>query len=373
MRQADWEISAVPEMPAILAAAPGGGEWTFQASWHYNTVHCDSPASPTPFLGRSFDIVQYAGGGIFGGAYSLKFQRQCGTDKKIASRKGKIAGANPSPEEIKQEIDRVGGANAGILKKIACQESSMRQFLVGTERKCAGEKGMPYACNEKDIGIFQVRDASPMREHCRAAWDWRRNVYWGAKLFSDKGCTFKGDKAVAGACYHNQSETGRLGDDVVNPALKECVRKNMLTGYAPEALSKIPKPLIRYIEKIELTDKRNAYLSKEYVQILKQAAYGTSDVLELKKQAAKLGVSKRLMNLIDLVRDGYAISEYNLEAVRRYNGGREYGYDIPYGSEDCLGEWRPHPERVTGMGKPDLDKAAYVISTLSQDSDKCYK
>jgi|GEM_PF-6204321 len=347
--QTDWTISAQPEMPPFTATSKTPGEWTFQASWHYNEVHCDYPERPKSAHGIYFDPVQYSGGGIFGGKYSLKFDSKCKGEVREKSESGVIRGMNPDRVvvmlEIKSQLDALGQQeDVEIMEKIVCQESRYTQF-----RK---SDGMPYACNEKDIGLFQVRDVSPMEKHCRAAWDWKYNVSKGIEIY--------GWKKEGAKNHHKYEMDTRFG---ANSLLYECIMDNLTLlvngrgapkgSVQAEIVAKKIADSMRsrqyQIAEQELAQQKDFLTAEEYQTLEEKVSFFSTlppPLGERKWNEDDSAPQIRLRN----------------EAIRRYNKGREYSF-VPTNFYTCEGIWQSKPKLTDNIG--------YVEESLSWDPNTC--
>lgn len=305
-------VSIKPEfpirMPAITAASGAeDSSWSFKTKFigQLRLCECDAKAD-----GRQFDLAAASAGKlnfICGGDYSLVLSVGCGgnaNERKQAVKTGVITGIDPERETIVAEIVRVASAtkcedNIDLLKRMACHESGMHQF----ERDQMPKVGYPH-----DFGIFQISSINDKALHCRTAWDWRENVARGFGIFLEK---------KSGAVRHEATEKG-------------LIEKTTADGE-------------------KYTFPRNKVLRECIVKVLGNKLNRLSD-------------SRREQLISDFAITPLSQEQRQREALKRYNGGREYEY-VPTDKKTCAGEWKPI--------ESGNENSAYVRLVLSIDPDTC--
>lgn len=353
----DLKISPEQKMPIVQAkATPDKGAWSFHAAWAYNRVFCDYPPSLSKKTSGGTFLSAVYNDKVFGGNYKLTYEAACPKGKVSSFVEGKIVGVNPERESVRKEIESQLSAlhrekDFVVLKQIACQESTMRQFRLGTE-KCAGGKGMPYACNEKDMGIFQVSSVEPMEDLCRAAWDWKFNVSKGISIYGDKQIDAKKhERSELTTMYGNNKELVGCMSKSISNVLK--LNKD-LKGSLIESMSEVLANRIRDKQGISASDIAllRKSISEASLRIL------LTQVEAFKKIPPGLGEKQAGDN------DADPAARLQREAIRRYNGGREYKYKSE--ENDCVGGWVSEP-------KTKVENKNYVNEVLGRNEDSCEK
>lgn len=375
----EYSIDIVPQMPIVTAAGlPAGGEWAFNVAWSYKRVVCNyPPETAQKTAGGSFDSSVYNNEKkIFGGNVHLTYTVDCPKGKVSAVYDGKITGTEPGTPQVHDEIrSRLESLNVNnsninkeneakakgkevkdkkitldetsdlkILEQIVCQESRYHQFSPsGT--------GFPYATNEMDIGLFQVRTVSTVEDHCDVAWNWRHNVRRGVEIYAQKS---------KDALGHNRSEVNpNYGN---NEELQNCIKKKVQS----------------FINTKSLIDGNNEFLV-ELAGEVAGAIWRKRSIGEKNTSALiKILGDKSFAELVELIKklkdippplpsaqDAFnpEITNIQREAIRRYNGGREHKFEIYEGKWDsCGGDWSVFPKT-----KP--ENIEYVNEVLSRKVD----
>lgn len=343
----DLKITPEPKMPVVQAkATPEKGEWSFQASWSYNRVFCGYPPSLSKKTsGGVFSSTVY-NDKVFGGNFKLSYEAACPKGMVSSFVEGKIAGVNPEGDVVRKEIERQLAAlnrseDSEVLKQIACQESRYTQFR--------GD-GTPYACNEKDMGIFQVSSVEPLEDLCRAAWDWKYNVSKGISIYGNK----KKD-----AARHERSELSPMYGN--NEKLVGCMAKSI--GDVLKLNKDLKGSWIDYISEAlanKIRDKQT--LSASDLALLKKNISEAS----LKILLARVEAFKKMPPGLGWKQAGDNDSDpavrLQREAIRRYNGGREYKYKSE--EDGCVGGWVSEP-------KTKIENINYVNEVLNWKANSC--
>lgn len=372
----EYSIDIVPQMPIVTAAGlPAGGEWAFNVAWSYKRVVCNyPPEAAQKTAGGSFDSSVYNNEKkIFGGNVHLTYTVDCPKGKVSAVYDGKITGTEPGTPQVHDEIrSRLESLNVNnsninkeneakakgkevkdkkitldetsdlkILEQIVCQESRYHQFSPsGT--------GFPYATNEMDIGLFQVRTVSTVEDHCDVAWNWRHNVRRGVEIYAQKS---------KDALGHNRSE--------VNPAygnnieLQRCIRNQMDAFMLENLLTDDESKISEFSELVSsaVCKQRGVANMGALLKLLDEKSFKALTVLISKLK----GIPPPLTPSPD--DEDASVTQLQREAIRRYNGGREHKFEIDEEKRDsCGGDWGVFPKT-----KPENIK--YVDEVLSRKVD----
>ena len=169
-------ISVTPAMPSILATAKNVVPSDATIAWSARISHnagrrCwGGPifSAEAEGAGRSFE-PHFGFGNIYGG--ELVISARCsapGYESSTVRHSVTVKGTQPTDAVIVAEIGSMESPFDGAdLRRIACYESSLTQFLGGT--------GMPYYGGKDDVGIMQICWDRRL-EHL---WNWRTNVARG--------------------------------------------------------------------------------------------------------------------------------------------------------------------------------------------------
>jgi len=201
---ASFAISGAPAMPTVSARAKIVGvtpdptpttsfEWTVQI--RYNASTC--PHGPNRNINPP-DIVQTVVGGTFtpafplvrGGQLTLIVKATVGGVALQAQSTGLVIQAtNP------RKIDVHDALPHDALRRIACQESGMRQFLAAANGG-VGRCPLWSADNAGGAGIMQITRPLPTDDQ---VWNWRANLVAGAGIFNQKVATARSYPALVRA------------------------------------------------------------------------------------------------------------------------------------------------------------------------------
>lgn len=360
----EFLIDTSPKIPIIHASAsPSNGEWTFQTSWSYNRLFCDYPQSVGQKVnGGVFSSDRYKDS-VYGGDLTLQYETSCSKGMASTVLRGKIVGSNPEKPDVYSEIDfqvknqitkqngtstrpdsnLIKEADAEVLKKIVCRESEYNQFWPKGKKE---KTGMPYACNERDIGLFQVKSVPNIHEHCLAAWNWRYNVQKGVELYVSKKRDTLG--------HHRSELDPKYGN---NEGLVSCI-SNGIVDMLKKGLenSATSSKVISDAYVLMVANKISAKIrDKQNITI--------SDFSEFTKVLGKEVVSNMLSSLAEykVLPPRLDEAQQVSEAIRRYNGGREYKY-LP-SDATCKGTW---VENHTAS-----KNKTYVFDVLNMDLGTC--
>ncbi len=330
----DFKISTDIKMPVVNATAvPDKGKWSFVSSWSYRNVFCDYPSfSANKITGGSFSSEIYNKDKVYGGNFTLTYTVSCPKGEVVDVVDGKIVGVNPPRSEIIAAIDSASyGSDPETLKKIACHESGMKQFLTGGE-DCGGTIGMPYACVPHDFGIFQITDDDDREKHCKTAWNWHANLAEGVQIW-------KNGRKNAG--NHHVSEMQTVDGRDINGKLQNCISNaissifDTLTdrdGISPHDIAKTERDITLALKDV----KNRSSLIEKTEQKLKGMGVSISEITELFALLEKY-YPPRLTE-----------AQITRDSIRRFNGGRENRWeplDLEQGfSKSCSGHWVAHPE-----------------------------
>lgn len=277
----------------------------------------------------------------------MKLESKCNNAVVKKSEIGVIRGMNPDRMAVMLEIKRQLEAldrqdDVEIMDKIVCQESRYTQFR--------NSDGMPYACNEMDIGLFQVRDVFPMKNHCRAAWDWKYNVSKGIEIY--------GWKKEGAKNHHKYELDSKYG---ANAKLLACMYRKLNVMIAESSVNNKKDVVDDLASKLayDIRDKKD--ISEEVAEL---NSIMTKEAVDLIR--AKVIAFTALPQPLDKKMPGeteFAVKDrLKREAIRRYNAGREYSF-IPDDTNNCTGHWESDPKMTKNP--------TYVEDSLAWDPKTC--
>ena len=163
-----------------------------------------------------------------------------------------IHGTNPQRTSIHSRVDAAvdvrsfsglaGGDVKDTLKRMACQESTQKQFTGARD----GGTGPVLVSFDNGVGIFQLTSGDPLATKPSIAFDWRSNVDDGASVFSSK---VKVSKSYSASLRKNAAYK-RFISETINQG-------RCMGGFQPVGLPAVPKnPADTYIDRClaSLTD-----------------------------------------------------------------------------------------------------------------------
>lgn len=224
-----------------------------------------------------------------------------------------VLGDNPPREVILKAFPR---SRLGLLaSKIAMAESSFRQFSTG---KDGTPEGLPLLSRSNDVGLMQLNPPSGGLTSADQVWDWRANVQRGLEMFVGKRqISFLASRHASGRGWIRGPDDGLLALGCINAA-RYLLGLDCLKPPTIPPLSQAPGSGLRP---------------------------GEADP------------------------DRLAISQIEREAIRRYNGGREYEFvvvpDFHTLGVAAMG-WQIDPER--GGVSPQSGDPNYVARVLAARS-----
>jgi hypothetical protein len=197
-----YVIDTTPQMPQNLqgkARVTGvDPDPTDSTSFHWETkirwktvngvTSVDQDLVPVDVTGEKYTptYVKVSGGDLTAKASIVKGGTVCASQEA----KAKIGGKNPSTSDVDAEL---GGHTSSpaitldVLKKIACQESSKRQFYDSTRNKVPCQHAEPDG--RVGAGILQVTLRNPSDA---VFWNWRTNIGVGVGILEGKRADAQG-------------------------------------------------------------------------------------------------------------------------------------------------------------------------------------
>ncbi len=235
-----FSITAEPKMPVIEAIATIVGattdptattsfEWTARIVFDSGKCPSGKKTGGGTRTTASPDVTKAVVGGKFtpeftqirGGDLTLSVKATVGNQVLEAKTDGlKIQGTNPSTSVV------VAALSDDTHRKIACQESTMKQFLAAPEEAGAI---YPYFSGDKllGVGICQLTRPAPTDDEI---WSWKANIEAGEKLYKEKKGTAKSYPRDVRNSAKFQALVKKYTDGLKAPAK------------APEPAAKAPDP-----------------------------------------------------------------------------------------------------------------------------------
>jgi hypothetical protein len=183
-----------------------------------------------------------------------------------------VLGENPSREVV---LKAFPPNRFGLLaSKIGMAESSLRHFSPGDERS---QEGFPLLSRSNDVGLMQLNPPSGGLTSADQVWDWRANLQRGLEMFVGKRqISFRASRHATGRGWIRGPDEGLLSLGGLNAV-------RTLLG-----MDCLPPPIIPQLSQVP-----------------------GSGLLPGEEDPDKL-----------------VISQLEREAIRRYNGGREYTFVV---------------------------------------------
>ncbi len=256
-------------------------------------------------------------GAVRGGVLTIYAKAVLNGREIIGSAKANVIGFNPSRRAVLAgfPVSRFGL----IASKIGTIESGLRQFTPSSLSKAGGQ---PIVSPSGDVGMMQLNAPTGAITSSDQVWDWRQNVRRGLEMLAGKGRTsVVVSRGGMGRGWQRPSERGLQCLVNLNAA-------RLLLGLTPLAAPEAP-PL---------------------------SAVPGSGILPGETDP-----------------DHVALSQLERDAIRRYNGGREYAFVLvpdPDSLTIARAGWEVDPTRGgirASSGAPD-----YVTRALAARSGMIY-
>jgi hypothetical protein len=311
--------TGTPQMPKDIVATAAVQNWPADApvptvfTWRVY-LDWDFPAYPTHHRINNQTFTQASplkvnlDGEIRGGLLTVVAKALLNGQEVCGQAHATILGENPPRKTVLRAYPR---SRFGLIaSKVGTAESGLRQF---TSPNGLDPGGWPLVSRTNDVGIMQLNAPSGAISSADQVWDWRANVQRGLEMLRGK------QRNVVVLASRHAVGLHRVPEECgTQMAMLNCAR--MLLG-----LSCLPPPSVP-----PLSDKAGS-----------GALPGEADP------------------------DKLALSQVEREAIRRYNGGREYAYVIQP-DPTTLGiqraEWQIDPTR--GGIRPTSGDPNYVRKVL---------
>lgn len=294
--------TGVPQMPKNIVAAAAVQNWPADApvptvfTWRVY-LDWDFPAYPThhrinnQIFAQASPLKLDLDGEIRGGLLTVVAKALLNGQEVCGQAHATILGENPTRKAVLRAFPR---SRFGLIaSKVGAAESGLRQF---TAPNGLDPGGLPLVSRTSDVGIMQINAPSGAITSADQVWDWRANVQRGLEMLRGKQRT-----AVVLASRHAVG-LHRVPEECGSQmAMLNCAR--MLLG-----LPCLPPPSVPPL-----------------------SAQSGSGILPGESDPDKL-----------------ALSQVEREAIRRYNGGREYAYILtpdPVTLGIQRAEWQIDPTR----------------------------
>ena len=210
-------------------------------------------------------------GAIRGGILTIYAKTTLHGQQIVGMARASVVGSNPSRQVVLAAfpVSRFGL----IASKIGTAESGLRQFSASS----AAAGGQPLVSSSGDVGMMQLNAPTGAITSSDQVWDWRQNIRRGLEMLAGKGRTSViVARGGAGRGWQRPSEPGLRCLANLNAA-------RLLLGFAPLPAPDAP-PL---------------------------SALPNSGILPGEEDP-----------------DHTALSQIERDAIRRYNGGREYAFAL---------------------------------------------
>ncbi len=308
--------TGAPEMPGNVSAAavcPNSNHpiiYTWHASLDWNF-----PAFPTHHSIGNRSYLQSSplrldfGNEIRGGTLTITASALIDGHRVQGTARAQVLAANPA---YRQVINAFPLNRFGIIaSKIGVWESGMKQFNLMTAKHSAG---LPYTSLTKDVGMMQLNAACGSLSTPEQVWDWRANLRRGLEILASK--------FEASRNYPVEIASQRITENRISR-------------------SSLP----------------SRHVSSRFRQFNTKVNEGLS---------AKFGSGQQKG---DLDVDHLFLSAWERDAIRRYNGGREYSCKVQRDSftgQIKIGDWEADATR--GGIKPSCGDREYVRHVLGSRS-----
>ena len=252
--------------------APEVLTWRVLLDWQFDKYKTSHDIGTRTFEQKSPFKIDF-GKQISGGKLKVYAKTTIGGQEFVGSTLAEVRGDNPSRQTIFAALppNRFGL----IASKIAMAESDLRQF---TNRRGEDPGGVPYTSRTSDVGMMQLNITSQGLTSPDQVWDWRANLRRGLEMINEK-------KRVTKLAYRS-SEINRGSSSALPPGFDHLACINVIR-------------VVSGLEPILLPD--------------------AIPLSELPGSGAQTE---------DLDPDKVGLSQMERDAIRRYNGGREYSYMI---------------------------------------------
>ena len=299
----------VQNWPADLPR-PHTFTWHVSLDWNYAPYPTHHDVSKNAYNRPSPFTVDW-GAQIRGGALTITAQTPFNGRDIIGQAAATVRGVNPTHDEVLKAFPRT---RFGLIcSKVAMAESGMRQF---TDAKGLDVGGLPEMSRTNDLGIMQLNAPTGSITSQDQIWDWRENVRRGMQELAGKHQT-------ALLTSRSVAAEDRL------PA-GGAAQLSLLNFYR------------RFIGLPALTPPRLTPLSN----ILGSGALPDDPDI-----------------------DHLALSQLERDAIRRYNGGREYSFRVvpdPLRPDIAFAGWQVDPSRGGLRDRSgDLDYVRHVLRAHS--------
>ncbi len=326
--------TGTPRMPTDVTAsvklldwpedqpAPATFTWRVALDWNYLPYPTHHDIARTAFESSSPFVVDF-GNQIRGGTLTVTATTLWNGKPLLGKAIATVRGVNPPRTAILKAFPRT---RFGLLaSKVAEAESSMEQFTLA---KGADPGGMPEVSRTNDVGIMQLNAPTGSVTSQDQIWDWRANVRRGMEELAEK------------------RHTALIASRTTVPAT---VPTALLSEHLPE--QNRSQNLVAF-EALNF-----------YRQFIGLKPLPLPNVPPLSDKPGT-GVTPEDQDI-----DHLSVSQLEREALRRYNGGREYAYQIvpdPEIPNIRYAGWQIDPSR--GGIQPrsgDLDYVRHVLRAHS--------
>ncbi len=306
------DVTAVAEVRNWPADTPlpTAFAWHVALDWNYPKFPTHHDISKTTFVHASPFTVDF-GRQIRGGTLIVSAKTSCYGRDIVGQAAATVRGVNPSSEAILKAFPRT---RFGLIaSKVAMAESSLCQF---TRPSKTDVGGMPEMSRTNDLGIMQLNAPTGSITSQDQIWDWRENVRRGMEELTGKQRT-----AI------QASRNALDSDQLPAQTAASLSLLNFCRGFIGLAPLKAPRPLPL------------------------SARPGTGVLPD------------------DPDVDHLALSQLEREAIRRYNGGREYVFALvpnPLLPEIGWAGWQVDPTRGGISSRSgDVDYVRHVLRAHS--------
>jgi hypothetical protein len=273
-----------PELPR-----PKTFQWHVALDWNYPKYPTHHDISRLTFEQPGPFTADF-GRQIRGGTLVITAKTSCNGHDVMGRATASVRGVNPSCSAILNAFPRT---RFGLIaSKVAMHESSMRQF---TEARGTDPGGMPEMSRTNDLGIMQLNAPTGSVTSADQIWDWRENVRRGMDELAGK------QRTAVLASRHATSADRLPEQTATSMSLLNFCREFI-------GLPRLPMPRVPSLS----------------------AAPGS-------------GITPD-----DLDVDHLALSQLERDAIRRYNGGREYSFRVlpdPTRPDIGFAGWQIDPSR----------------------------
>lgn len=314
--------SGTPQMPRDVTASADVQNWpadlphpqTF--TWHI-ALDWNYPAYPTHHdirnnvWNRPSPLTVDWGKQIRGGTLTVTAQTPLAGRDIVGQAVGQVRGVNPTHDEALRAFPRT---RFGLIcSKVAMAESGMRQF---SGAKGTDPGGLPEMSRTNDLGIMQLNAPTGSITSQDQIWDWRENARRGMQELAGKQ------------------------------------RASLLASRSMASGDRLPPQSAAQLSLLNFC--------RRYI--------GLPPLLPPRLTALSNTLGSGLLP-DDPDTDHLALSQLERDAIRRYNGGREYAYRViadPLHPDIAFAGWQVDPSRGGLRDRSgDLDYVRHVLRAHS--------